>query len=118
MNNNVKSGKYDEQGQPRFMKRAPNQDSSNASKGNKNRGSGSKFAKPTFHNFRKKHFGKCLAGTSGCYGCGKNYYQVKNCPTRMVRGREDKKASFNGPNLDSSKEDSFLCSSSKRGQGS
>ncbi|TMX02872.1 hypothetical protein EJD97_019432 [Solanum chilense] len=28
--------------------------------------------RPTFSNCGKKHFGKCLAGTSGCYGCEKN----------------------------------------------
>ncbi|XP_049368640.1 uncharacterized protein LOC125833520 [Solanum verrucosum] len=47
-----------------------------------------------------KHFGKCLAGISGCYGCGKNDHQVKDCPTLTAREREAKQASLKGPDLD------------------
>ncbi|KAK4737245.1 hypothetical protein R3W88_000942 [Solanum pinnatisectum] len=48
----------------------------------------------------KKHFGKCLAGTSGCYGCGKNDHQVKDCPTLTARGRVAKQTSLKGSDLD------------------
>ncbi|KAK4721436.1 hypothetical protein R3W88_011669 [Solanum pinnatisectum] len=51
-----------------FKKRAPNQDSSSAPKVTQERGSGPPFAKPNCHNCGKKHHGKCLAGTTGCYG--------------------------------------------------
>lgn len=33
-----------------------------------------------------------LAGTSGCYGCGKNDHKVRDCPSIAVRGTEAKKA--------------------------
>ncbi|XP_049391593.1 uncharacterized protein LOC125856035 [Solanum stenotomum] len=74
-----------------------------APKVNQERGSGPPFAKPTCHNCEKKHHGKFLVGTSGCYGCGKLDHQVRNCPTLTARGREAKQASLNGPNLDAPK---------------
>lgn len=37
------------------------------------------------HNCGKKHFGKCLAGTSGCYDCGKNDHTVRDCPAHVAR---------------------------------
>ncbi|XP_049378060.1 uncharacterized protein LOC125842795 [Solanum stenotomum] len=75
MNRDVKRGRYDEQGQPRIKQRAPNQDSSSAP---------------------KRHYGKCLASTNGCYGCGKNDQKVKDCPTLTARGMETKQASKDG----------------------
>ncbi|XP_049357013.1 uncharacterized protein LOC125821652, partial [Solanum verrucosum] len=85
-NRELKRSRPDEQGQPRFNKRAPNQDSSR---------------------IPKKHHGKCLAGTSGCYGCGKNDHQVKDCPTLTARRREVKQASLSGPDLDAPKRNRF-----------
>ncbi|KAK4729740.1 hypothetical protein R3W88_022728 [Solanum pinnatisectum] len=67
------------------------------------RGGGSQFSKPTCHNCGKKHFGKCLAGTSGCYGCGKSDHQVRNCPTLTAKGKEAKQASLSGPDSNATK---------------
>jgi len=39
----------------------------------------------------KKHNGKCLAGTKGCYGCGGSYHLIRNCPVLTAKGREMKK---------------------------
>ncbi|XP_049359583.1 uncharacterized protein LOC125824280 [Solanum verrucosum] len=70
-------------------------------------GGGSQFAKPTCSTCGKKHFGKCLASTSGCYGCGKNDHKVRDCPTLTARRREAKQASHGGPNLDDQKKTRF-----------
>ena len=43
----------------------------------------------------KKHFGKCLASTSGCYGCGKNNHKVRDYPTIATRWRDSTKL-YNG----------------------
>ncbi|XP_049354777.1 uncharacterized protein LOC125819378 [Solanum verrucosum] len=91
MNRDLKKGRLNEKDQPRFKKRTPNQDSTSASKANEEKGGG------------KKHFGKCLDSTSGCYGCGKYDHKVRDCPTLTARGRNAKQASIDVPNLDVSK---------------
>ena len=68
----VKRGRTHEQSQLRCKKRTPNQDVPIAPKANYERGGGSQLDKPIISNYGKKHFGKCLAGSSGCYGCRKN----------------------------------------------
>uniref|UniRef100_M1D9S3 Gag-pol polyprotein n=1 Tax=Solanum tuberosum TaxID=4113 RepID=M1D9S3_SOLTU len=107
----------DDQGQPKFNMRAPNQDSSSTPYVYQERGSGPPFAKPTFHNCGKKHHRKCLAGTSGCYGCGKNDHQVKDFPTLTARGREAKQASLNGPDLDAPKRNRFYMLQANKDKG-
>uniref|UniRef100_M1DP59 Zinc knuckle family protein n=1 Tax=Solanum tuberosum TaxID=4113 RepID=M1DP59_SOLTU len=106
-NRELKRSRSDEQGQPRFQKRALNQDSSSTPRVNQEKGSGPPFSKPSCHNYGKKYHGKCLAGTSGSYGCGKNDHQVKDCPTLTAKGREAKHASLNGPDLDAPKKNRF-----------
>ncbi|KAK4737409.1 hypothetical protein R3W88_001106 [Solanum pinnatisectum] len=48
----------------------------------------------------KKHEGKCLASTNGCFCCGKSGKKMRDCPMLMVKGREVKQAppSGLGPN--------------------
>ncbi|XP_049406320.1 uncharacterized protein LOC125869987 [Solanum stenotomum] len=70
-----------------FKKKAPNQDSSSAPKVNEEKGGGPPFSKPLCTTSGKRHHGKCLADTSGCYGYGKHDHQVRNCPT--LRLEED-----------------------------
>lgn len=60
------------------------------------RGGGSINFKPTCSTCEKKHIGKCLAGTNGCYGCVNNYEKVINCPTLVSRGREAKQYPSSG----------------------
>ncbi|TMW91575.1 hypothetical protein EJD97_014155 [Solanum chilense] len=59
-------------------------------------GSGSQLDKPSCSNCGKKYFEKCLAGTSGCFGCGKNDHKVRYCPTIATRGRDVRQAPYNG----------------------
>ncbi|XP_004231717.1 uncharacterized protein [Solanum lycopersicum] len=93
----VKRVRTYEKGQPLFKKRAPNQHVRSSPKDNYDRAGGFQHDKPTCSNCVKKHFGKCLAGTIGCFGCGKNDHKVRDCPTFSSRGRDVKKASYNGP---------------------
>ena len=45
----------------------------------------------------KRNYGKCLASTSGCYGCGKDDHKVTDFPIIVDRGREGKQVSPNVP---------------------
>ncbi|XP_049375598.1 uncharacterized protein LOC125840667 [Solanum verrucosum] len=73
------------------------QDSSSTPRVNQEKGSGPPFPKPICTNCGKKHYGKCLAGTNGCYGCGKSDHQVKDFPTLTAKGREAKQVSPSVP---------------------
>ena len=61
------------------------------------RGGSSQNEKPTYASCGKRHYGKCLAGTSGCYGCGKDDHKVTDFPIIVDRGREGKQVSPNVP---------------------
>uniref|UniRef100_M1DQR2 Gag-pol polyprotein n=1 Tax=Solanum tuberosum TaxID=4113 RepID=M1DQR2_SOLTU len=117
MNRDLKRGRSDEQGQPRFKKRTPNQDSSSASKANEEKSGGSQFSKPLCATCGKRHHGKCLASTSGCYGCGKSDHQVRNCPTLAARGREAKQASYVGPDPNAPKKNRFYALEANKDNG-
>ncbi|KAK4708601.1 hypothetical protein R3W88_029526 [Solanum pinnatisectum] len=117
VNRDFKRGRSDEQGQPRFKKRAPNQDSSSAPKANEEKGDGSQLSKPLCATCGKRHHRKCLAGTSGCFGCGKSDHQVRNCLTLASKGREAKQASLNGPNHDAPRKNRFYVLQANKDKG-
>ena len=56
--------------------------------------------KPTCATCGKQHYGKCLAGISGCYICGKDDHKVSVFPTITAREREGKKVAPNVPKYD------------------
>ena len=79
MTREFKRGRSDEQGQPTFNKRALNQDSLTAPKVIQEKGCRSPFA-----TCGKRHCTKCLSGTNGCYGCGKNDQKVRDYPNLVA----------------------------------
>ncbi|XP_049406201.1 uncharacterized protein LOC125869816 [Solanum stenotomum] len=93
----LKRGRFDEQVLPRFRKKDPNQDYSSAPKAYEEKGGGPLFSKLLCTTFEKRHHGKFLAGTSGCYGCGKHDHQVRSCPTLTARGWEGNQTPYVGP---------------------
>ncbi|KAK4717963.1 hypothetical protein R3W88_016301 [Solanum pinnatisectum] len=113
----LKRGRSDEQGQPRLKKRSPNQDSSSAPKANEEKGGGFQSSKPLCTTCGKRHHGKCLADTSGCYGCGKHDHQVRNCPTYTAWGREAKQASYVGADPNALKKNRFYALEANKDKG-
>ncbi|XP_049389639.1 uncharacterized protein LOC125854160 [Solanum stenotomum] len=106
-NKELKRSRYNEQGQLRFKRRDPNQNSSNTSKFNKEKGGGPQFSKPACTTCGKRHYGKCLAGTNGCYGCRKNDHKVNDFPTLAAKEREAKQDSLNDPDPNAPKRNRF-----------
>ena len=94
---NFKRGRVDEKNQPRFKKRVPSQDGPSARKVKVKGGSGSQGVNPTCATFGKKHFGKCLAGTGGCFDFGKDDHKGRGCPTIAASGREAKQVPLSDP---------------------
>lgn len=83
---NLKSGKSKEQNQPKFQKRASNQDKASDTKDKLDRGGGSRIVMPTCSTCGNKHVGMCLTGTGVFYGCGKDGHKVRDYPTIAARG--------------------------------
>ena len=86
----MKIGRFEEQGRRGLKKRAPKHDILITPKFDQERTVGSQYVRTPCPTCGKRHHGKCLADTSGCYGCGNNYYKVRVCPTIEARGRETK----------------------------
>ncbi|XP_015078303.1 uncharacterized protein LOC107022110 [Solanum pennellii] len=93
-----------EQDQPRFKKRAQNQEGPSAPEVKLEKGGAYQDGKPTCATCGKKHYGKkCLADTSGCFHCGKDDHKVRDCRTIVARGIEGKQVTPNVPGNDSTK---------------
>ncbi|KAH0644862.1 hypothetical protein KY284_032746 [Solanum tuberosum] len=55
----------------------------------------------------RKHEGKCLVGSDGCYGCGKSGHKMRDCPMLKVKGREYKQTPPSGSNSNAQKQNRF-----------
>uniref|UniRef100_M1D9X3 Gag-pol protein n=1 Tax=Solanum tuberosum TaxID=4113 RepID=M1D9X3_SOLTU len=115
---NFSHARFDGYSRPRFRQRFSGQGSSNApSNFNKDRvsnpksqggnGSGSSLTLPSFVKCGKKHEGKCLAGTDGCFSCGKSGHKMRDFPMLMDRGREGNQAPSNGSGSNAPKQNHF-----------
>ncbi|XP_049378143.1 uncharacterized protein LOC125842906 [Solanum stenotomum] len=115
---NFSNARSNGQGPPRFRQRFSNQGSSNSPprvnndmvsnpKSQGGYGSGSDVARSTCVKCGKKHHGKCLAGTNGCFGCGKSEKKMRDCPVLMAKGREGKQAPPNGSRANASMQNCF-----------
>ena len=66
---NFKRGRSAEQNQSKFKKRSTNHDQPSALNVKVKGGSSSQGFRATCVRCGKKHFGKCLTGFRGCFGC-------------------------------------------------
>ncbi|TMX01318.1 hypothetical protein EJD97_024722 [Solanum chilense] len=72
MATNLKRVGYSDHEQTRVKNRAQTQEEPRSANVKFYKGGESQNEKPTCSNCGNRHFGKCLAGTRGCYGCGKD----------------------------------------------
>ncbi|XP_049391573.1 uncharacterized protein LOC125856004 [Solanum stenotomum] len=77
---NFSNARSDGQGRPRFRQR------------------------PNCAKCGRKHDGKCLVGTDGCFSCGKVGHNMRDYPMLKVKGREYKQAPPSGSNSNAQKQ--------------
>lgn len=75
----------------RNKQRYSGEDSSNISKFEKEKGSGSLFKMSTCSKCGRSHYGKCIVSMDSYYGCGKYGHKITDCPVLKAKGREDNK---------------------------
>ncbi|XP_049414708.1 uncharacterized protein LOC125877463 [Solanum stenotomum] len=96
---NFSNKRFDGKGRPRFRQRFSDQISFNAPpKFNRDRvsnpkpqggnGSGSSLCRSNCPKCGRKHEGKCLADTNGCFCCGKTGHKIRDCPMLIAKERE------------------------------
>ena len=51
-------------------------------------GGGHSFYRSRCATFEKKHLGKCLASTDGCFECGKKTHKMRDFPNLKEKGIE------------------------------
>ncbi|WMV08943.1 hypothetical protein MTR67_002328 [Solanum verrucosum] len=93
-----------------------NKDRVSISKPQGGNGGGSFMSSPTCAKCSKKHDGKCLVSTDGCYGCWKSGHRVRYCPILKVQGREGKQSPPSGSNSNAQKQNHFYALQSRSDQ--
>ncbi|XP_049360778.1 uncharacterized protein LOC125825494 [Solanum verrucosum] len=78
----------------------------------------SSFSRSTCAKCGKKHDGKCLADTDGCFSCGKIGHNMRDCPILVTKGRENKQAPPSGSNSNAPKQNRFYALQSRGDQES
>uniref|UniRef100_M1DZ27 Gag-pol polyprotein n=1 Tax=Solanum tuberosum TaxID=4113 RepID=M1DZ27_SOLTU len=125
---NFSNARSDGQGRPRFKQRFSNQGSSSALRVKKDRvtnpkpqggnSGGSFVARPNYEKCGRKHYGKCLVGSDGCYGCGNSVHNMRDCPMLMAKWREGKQAPPSSSNSNAQKQNRFYALQSRGDQES
>ncbi|KAH0652607.1 hypothetical protein KY289_030285 [Solanum tuberosum] len=67
----------------------------------------SSLARTTCAKCGKKHDGKYLVGTDGCFSCGKSGHKMTDYPMLVEKGSEGKQTPPSGPNSNSPKQNHF-----------
>ncbi|WMV54444.1 hypothetical protein MTR67_047829 [Solanum verrucosum] len=67
-------------------------------------GGGNESSIPTCTRCGKKHNEKCMAGTNGCFGCGKSGHKVKDCLLQASTGKDGRQAQPSGFSLGAPKQ--------------
>ncbi|KAH0689089.1 hypothetical protein KY289_016447 [Solanum tuberosum] len=70
-------------------------------------GGGSSLARTTCAKCAKKHNGKCIAGTDGCFSYGKNGDKMRDFPMLAAKRREGKQVPPSGLNSNAPKQNHF-----------
>uniref|UniRef100_M1DRV3 Polyprotein n=1 Tax=Solanum tuberosum TaxID=4113 RepID=M1DRV3_SOLTU len=116
---NFSNAKSDGQGRQRFKQRFSYQGSSSTPRVDKDKDSvsnpkpqggnsgGSYVARPNCAKCGRKHEGKCLVGSDGCYGCGKSSHNMRDCLVLMDKGREVKQTPPSCSNSNARKQNRF-----------
>lgn len=58
---------------------------------------------PNCTKYVKRHMGKCLMGSSNCFGCGNSGHMVRDFSMEKIQGRESNHAQASGPSSDAPK---------------
>jgi len=59
---------------------------------------------PTCARCGRRHEGRCVAGTEGCFSCGESGHKIRDCPMIKAKGKEGKQAAPSGSSVNAPKQ--------------